>query len=230
MLWLYIILGILPSLIWLSIYLKEDDHPEPNLLILQTFFLGALVAPLAAGVEFVLVSVLEGSFLPILISNILIFFVAIALVEEYWKYLIVKLTIAKTKAFDEPVDAMIYLIVAALGFAAVENVLALFSFVESASDVIEIVLLRFLSATLLHVLASAIVGYFLAREHFFLKKNQVFKGIIIAALLHGTYNILTLASNGFEKLSVTIYVILLLGVMAITVNILFYKLKKNWYG
>lgn len=230
MFWLYIILGILPSLVWLSIYLKEDDHPEPNLLILQTFFLGALAAPLAAGVEFVLVSVLEGSFLPILISNILIFFIAIALVEEYWKYLVVKLTAAKTKAFDEPADAMIYLIVAALGFAAVENIIALFSFVESTSDVIEIVLLRFLSATLLHVLASAIVGYFLAREHFFFKKKQALKGIIIAAFLHGVYNILTLASNGFEKLSVTIYIILLLGIMAIIVNILFYKLKKDWHG
>ncbi len=229
MIWLYIILGILPSLIWLSIYLKEDEHPEPNLLILQIFFLGALAAPLAAGMEYVFVSLLEGSFLPALLSYLLTFFIAIALVEEYWKYLVIKLTITRNRAFDEPTDAMIYLIIAALGFAAVENVLALFSFVESTSDVLEITLLRFLSATLLHVLASAIVGYYLARKHFFFKKFQIFQGILIAAFLHGLYNILTLASDGFQKLSITIYIILLLGIMAIVVNILFFKLKKSFF-
>ena len=128
MIWVYLILGVLPSLVWLSIYLREDEHPEPNLLVLRTFFLGALAAPLAAGMEFLLVRWLETSFLPALLVQILVFFVAIAWVEEYWKYLAVKLTMARDHSFDEPTDAMIYLIVAALGFAAVENVLPPFNF------------------------------------------------------------------------------------------------------
>lgn len=229
MLWLYIILGILPSFVWLSIYLREDEHPEPNLLILRTFFLGALTAPLAAGMEFLLIRWLEASFLPALLVQILIFFVAIALVEEYWKYLAVKLTVVQGRAFDEPTDAMIYLIVAALGFAAVENVLALFNFVETVPEALELALLRFLSATLLHVLASAIVGYGLAREHFFFRRRQVGFALIAASFLHGFYNIFTLSSNGFANLSATIAVVLLLGFMAIAVNILFYKLKRNFF-
>lgn len=226
---LFIILGILPSLVWLSIYLKEDENPEPNLLILQTFFLGALAAPLAAGMEFVLVSALDKLSLPTIIANFLTFFVFIALVEEYWKYLSVKFTVERNKFFDEPTDAMIYLIVAALGFAAVENVLALFNFVDDAAGAFEITLLRFLSATLLHVLASAIVGYYLARKHFFRKKYQMLIGLTIAAFLHGFYNILTVSSNGFQNLSVTIYIVILLGLAAILVNLLFWHLKKSYY-
>ena len=39
----YIILGILPSLIWLAFYLKKDVHPEPKSEVLKIFFYGALV-------------------------------------------------------------------------------------------------------------------------------------------------------------------------------------------
>lgn len=229
MFFLYLVLGVLPSLVWLSIYLREDEHPEPKSFILLTFLLGALAAPLAAGIELGGIRLLERISLPLIISNFLIFFVIIALVEEYWKYLAVRLMVAKNKVFDEPTDAMIYLIVAGLGFAAVENVLALFTFVSKTSDAFELILLRFLSATLLHVLASAIVGYYLARQHFFLEKHQIIKGLVIAAGLHGLYNLLALSSDGFQNLSVTIYIVILLGLMAILVNVLFYKLKKNFF-
>ena len=229
MTFIYIILGIIPSLIWLSIYLKEDENPEPNRLILQVFFLGALAAPVAAGMEYLFVSFFEALPIPIFFINLLVFFVAIALVEEFWKYAMVKISVVRQKAFDEPADAMIYLIVAALGFAAVENILAIFTFTSTTSGAFEITILRFLSATLLHVLTSAIVGYYLAREHFFLRKRSVLWGIAIATFLHGLYNILTLASNGFENILVTIYIVGLLGFMAIGVNVLFYKLKRDYY-
>lgn len=225
----FIILGIVPSLVWLSIYLNEDDHPEPKYFILKVFFLGAVIAPVAAGVEYLFASYLKDVSLPPLITNVAALFIVIGLVEEYAKYFVVKVGIEENKAFDEPTDAMIYLIVAALGFAAVENVLALFNFANVASEAFEIILLRFLSATLLHVLASAIVGYYLARKHFFLRKNQIAFGILVAAFLHGLYNVLTVSSQGFSKLSVTIYIILLLGIMAVWVNFLFWKLKKDFF-
>lgn len=229
-----IALGILPSIIWLSIYLREDEHAEPNRYILKVFFLGALMAPIAAGVEFILIGSLKNvSFSP-LVTNFLIFFVFVAMVEEVSKFAAVKLGIERNSVFDEPTDAMIYLIVSGLGFAALENILALFHFTDISSGVIageafQIIGLRFISSTLLHVLASAIVGYYLAQKHFFLKKYSVVKGIILAGLLHGTYNTLTLASDSFQKIIPTVMVIGLLGIAAIIVNSLFYKLKKDFY-
>ena len=43
MFFLSIILGLLPSFAWLNFFLKEDTHPEPKKLILQTFLLGAFL-------------------------------------------------------------------------------------------------------------------------------------------------------------------------------------------
>ena len=231
----FIALGVLPSFIWLSIYLREDEHPEPNRFILKTFFLGALFAPVAAGIEFLLINFVGNLGWPILVVNFLVFFVCIGLTEEYCKYLAVKLGMTRNPAFDEPTDAMIYLIVAGLGFAALENVLALFHFVGTAGgeivgQALEITALRFLSSTLLHVLASAIVGYYLARHQFFSGKAVILlKGLIIAGLLHGLYNTLTISSDSFQKLEPTILVIILLAVMAIAVNMLFYKLKRDFF-
>ena len=227
-------LGVLPSLVWLSIYLKEDDHPEPNKFIIKTFFLGAVAAPLAAGLEFLLIGSVKGLALPSVLVNFLVFFVFIGMVEEYCKYLAVRLGVERKSVFDEPTDAMIYLIVSGLGFAALENVLALFHFTDRGTAALvgqafEITALRFLSSTLLHVLASAIVGYYLARSHFFGEKLTVPKGILIAGFLHGAYNVLTLNSNSFQKISPTLIVILLLALMAVWVNALFYKLKRDFF-
>ncbi|MBI4119985.1 MAG: PrsW family intramembrane metalloprotease [Parcubacteria group bacterium] len=229
----FIALGTLPSLIWLSIYLREDEHPEPNRFILKTFFLGALFAPIAAGIEFLSISLVRNLDLPEIAANFLTLFVFIGIVEEYCKFLAVRLGMLKNRAFDEPTDAMIYLIIAGLGFAALENVLAIFHFAGAGNGAVgsafEITALRFLSSTLLHVLASAIVGYYLARSHFFLEKRAIIKGLVIAGLAHGAYNGLTLASDSFQKIGPTILVIALLATMAIAVNMLFYKLKRDFF-
>ncbi len=229
MFFILITLGILPSLLWLALYLREDEHPEPSRLLLRTFLFGALAAPFAAGIEFMLIDVLEAFSLPALLANVILFIVIIGMTEEYMKYLAVRLTEEPSASFDEPADAMIYMIVAALGFAAVENVLAVFSpYIVTHGDILEVLGLRFLSATLLHVLAAALMGYFLAQKHFFYRKWQIVKGVVVAGILHGLYNILTLESADFERLGVTLLIVVLLAAMAVSVNILFYKLKKRY--
>ena len=55
--------------------------------------------------------------------------------EEVAKYLIIKIRILRDPEFDEPIDAMIYMIIAGLGFAALENILVLF--VLKQPDLIE---------------------------------------------------------------------------------------------
>src|SRR3989344_3430179 len=229
MFFVLITLGVLPSLLWLALYLREDEHPEPSKLLLRTFFFGALAAPLAAGIEFMLIDVLNAFSLPTFFANIILFIVIIGTVEEYMKYLAVRLTDEPSASFDEPADAMIYMIVAALGFAAVENVLAVFSpYIATTGDILEVLGLRFLSATLLHVLAAALMGYFLAMKHFFHRRWQVVAGVVVAGILHGLYNILTLESTDFERLGMTLLIVVLLAFMAIVVNVLFYKLKKRY--
>ena len=41
---LYIILAVVPSILWLLFYLRKDKHPEPNKMVIKIFFWGILAA------------------------------------------------------------------------------------------------------------------------------------------------------------------------------------------
>ncbi len=208
---IYVLFGILPSLIWLFYYLRKDLHPEPKREILKLFFYGAAITIPVFLVQIGLSSILEqikvsGVFdgFPV-IADIIKWFIVIALTEEFLKYFVVKQVILKESTLDEPLDIMLYMVVVALGFAAVENILYLFSPVDNylnISKVLELTItissIRFIGATFLHTLSSALVGYFLALSSTRAGKRRllVATGIFLASLLHGLYDfsIITLAS------------------------------------
>lgn len=185
-----LIMGILPSVIWLLFYLRKDKHPEPNKMVLLVFFLGMIAVPVAAIIENY-ASIYVGK-LPIkpLIQTTLQIFIVIALTEEILKYLGVRLISLKNPEFDEPIDVMLYLIIVALGFAAAENILTLYR-LSVVNDIIITSILRFWGATFLHTLASGMTGYYLAlsmRKSGIHSKLLVVYGIIIATAIHGAYN------------------------------------------
>ena len=190
---IYIPFGVLPSLIWLAFYLRKDAHPESNRMILKIFFWGMLCTLPVILLEFGILAELNRliSFSPLLFS-ILYWFLGIALVEEIFKYLVVKGKVLNNSEMDEPLDIMIYMIIAGLGFAALENILVLFPS-SSPLCLLEISVLsglRFVGATFLHALCSGLVGYFLALS-FFETKNRVkltLGGLGIATVLHGLFN------------------------------------------
>mgnify|MGYP001579338295 CR=1 FL=1 len=222
----YLLLAFLPPVLWLLFYLREDRHPEPKRLLLLAFIGGMASAIAAVLAELALIG--PRGIIPIsqdTLGNGIIIFLIIGLVEEYVKYLPVKLLILKKMEFDEPVDAMIYMMTAALGFAALEN--ALFILPVLRHDLftgLGITANRFLGANLLHALSSGIVGFFLARAWFHPRRHHfVALGITIAALLHAVFNSLILIKDGIAQ--GTLYLVLLLAIMAIMVFIDFEKLK-----
>ena len=200
---LYILFGILPSLIWLFYYLRKDLHPEPRKMIIKVFLFGFLITIPVFIVQVFLSLVLDkiqgfGIFttLPIL-TEIIKWFLIISLTEEIFKYLAVKISVFKSAELDEPLDLMIYMIVSALGFAALENILYIFSPIENIISFNEIIqttiiisFIRFIGATLLHALCSALLGYFLAIGFCQPKNRLKFTalGIFLATLLHGFYD------------------------------------------
>lgn len=208
-----IVFGILPTFIWLIFYLNKDLHPEPKRMIAKIFFLGmflsiGIAVATELGITFLigLITGLSGASSYPVYLFIIYNFLAIALVEELSKYLIVKLFVFKNPAFDEPVDTMIYMITAALGFAALENILVLSSINTASygSDIVAISFLRFLGATFLHALASATIGYFVALSFYNArrKKAYVFSGFFLATLLHGIYNMSLIKS---QEISAALY-------------------------
>ena len=114
-----LVAGILPALLWLWFWLKEDNlNPEPRLLIILSFLGGMLTVALVLPLQKLTLNLLDGSTLPYVNE---LRYTIWAGIEEIVKLLVVYFIALRSKFLDEPVDAMIYLITAALGFAAMEN-------------------------------------------------------------------------------------------------------------
>jgi len=222
MIFLYLF-GFLPSIIWLLFYLRKDTHPESNSMILKVFFLGMVFAFLAIILEILFRKL---NFKNLSYGFLLNIFIGGALIEEYVKYLTIKVSVFKNSELDEPVDLMLYMIISALGFAALENILKIvpFSHLE-ISDILGITIVRFISATFLHALCSGILGYFLALSFFDIKnrKKLLLIGFTGAVGLHGLYNLVIMRMEGFLKFYL---VFLILIILAIFISLGFKKLKK----
>ncbi len=183
--------GLLPSFIWLYFLLKEDaSHPEPRTLIALTFIAGMLAVPLVLPLEMYAKDHLDDNFSLI---------TAWALIEEMLKYTMAAALILWRRAVDEAPDYVIYMITVALGFAAAENMLFLiapfFTSLESVSFASSFLTgnARFLGSTLLHVVASAAIGFALAFSFPYRPRLRVWLaalGLILAVALHVAFNML----------------------------------------
>ncbi len=239
----YLLLTFLPPLLWLLFYLREDRHPEPKLMLILAFIGGVVSAVLALAAECAWIFIVSGSCgggSPPMVDPRLLF-LGIAFIEEYVKYLPVKFLILNRRDFDEPVDAMVYMMTAALGFASLENALFSFQFFYQMAEnailalplapdtlwaSLDVATNRFLGANLLHALSSGIVGFFLARAWFHPHRRHFLAlGITMAALLHTFFNYLILKREVLTE--GPFYIILLLAVMAVMVFIDFERLKRS---
>lgn len=207
---IYIFFALAPSVIWLLFFLGKDSHPESKRMILRIFFWGMLAGIPAILLEVGIFKIIgQLNFSPLLILA-LYMFIGVALVEELLKYLVVKGEVLKNSEFDEPTDAIIYMITAAMGFAAIENLLFLWQVEKSLTfstyflNALALSSFRFLGATFLHALTSGIIGYFLALSLFKTKRRfQLLTiGFLTAVSLHGLYNfsIISIEGGWFEKL------------------------------
>ena len=231
----YIFISFLPPLLWLLFYLREDrKHPEPKRLLVAVFFGGIAAALLSIVVELFLLGdirrakggVLTDLF-PEIFGNVLMIFLVVAVVEEYLKYLSVKALIVGRPEFDEPIDAMIYMMTAALGFAAIENVLfGLPLFQTDFASGVTLAANRFIGANLLHALSSGIVGYFLAHSYFRPhRRHFILIGVLLASVLHAFFNYFIIIREATPQ-AVNL-LIFLLFMMAFVVFVEFERLKRD---
>lgn len=111
-----IIAGILPSLVWLWFWMREDTHSEPRWLLVVSF-MGGMLAVVAA--------IFAEKIISDNVTDRTLLYTLWAATEEILKFAVV-VAIALRSSYDrEPIQAMIYCVVVALGFAALENTLFL---------------------------------------------------------------------------------------------------------
>ncbi len=190
--------GLLPSVIWLYFLLKEDaQHPEPKRFILFAFLAGMLAVPLALPLEHYAKAYLSTG------TSILI---AWALIEEVLKYGMAALFILWRNAVDEGPDYVIYMLTVALGFAAAENMLFLLAPLLDGEFATGLFTqnIRFLGSTLLHVVASASIGFALAFSVNMGPRGRALAGalgLILAIALHTAFNALIINQGASTTLT-----------------------------
>jgi RsiW-degrading membrane proteinase PrsW (M82 family) len=211
--------GILPAILWLWFWLKEDkDRPEPRPIIIGTFIAGMLSVFLALFLERGL-----GQFIA---SGTTLSIVLWAVIEEGAKFTAAYMAALRLKENDEPVDMMIYLITAALGFAALENAFFLLTPLGAHNIAEGLVTgnLRFIGSSLLHVTASGVIGIFGAYAFCELKNRKRFLlgiGFILAVALHAFFNFFILHSDN------NLFIIFGFVWVAVVVLILFFERVKG---
>lgn len=186
---LLIIAALAPVAVLLWQILRRDAaNPEPPRMLAKAFLYGMI----STAVTFVLLPITE-AIGDIVVQNInplsaafkQAFFSA-ALPEEGAKLLMLWLLLRNNPYFDERFDGIVYAVCVGMGFAAVENVLYLFSNYDSW---LSVGIVRALFAVPGHFFDAVIMGYY-SHYHFGTRRNPATKALILAApvVAHGIYD------------------------------------------
>lgn len=183
-----ILLSFLPALIIsYFIYKKDKYDPEPKRYIALCFIFGIISTYPAIKLE-------EFGILELNIDNhgsifmtFTFAFAVIAFSEEFVKFFFLRYAIYPLKAFDEPLDGIVYAVVISMGFAGLENILYVMS---NPTHGYETIWVRSLTAVPAHASFAVIMGYFVGKAKFAEKNRSLLllTGLGGAVALHGLYD------------------------------------------
>lgn len=211
MVFIALLAGVLPAVFWLWFWLKEDKkNPEPRGLIILAFLVGMLATALAYPIQQFIAQHVQSGDLTLLTLW--------AVTEEVLKFAGIYIVALRSKYFDEPIDAVIYFVTIALGFAALENTMFLFNPIGDGDALATILLgnFRFIGATLLHTAASGFIGVMVALSFYDLRVKRIWAslfGLIGAIALHTLFNFSIIITNGAYLY--TIFIILWMFILGI---------------
>lgn len=207
----YIILGgLAPALFWMWFWMHEESkHNEPKRTILLTFLLGmaaviiSYFAQKGVAMFFHIQLGASDSFdLELALQNHPIISLIYVIIEEMTKFFAAYVIAFHTKWFREPIDAFIYLMTAALGFAAMENTLFYMILpMMSGTSIQDIIITghtRFIGSSVLHVASSGMLSVFIGLSFCkspIVREFRVWFGILIAVLIHWLFNMLLIVSD-----------------------------------
>lgn len=211
--------GVVPSFVWLFFWLLEDRcQPEPKRYIFFAFVAGMCGTIIALPLERYVAGYFSSGFA---------LFLSWATIEELLKFGAAYFVALRFAVYDEPLDAVIYMVTAALGFSALENALFLWTPLQQGDLLRGLVTedLRFMGATLLHTLASATIGISLALSFYkpaSVRKMFAFVGVILAITLHTLFNFFILQ----EGSTATFWIFLCIWVGIVAMLLMTERIKQ----
>ena len=187
----YIILltALLPIAI-LVYYINHKDRkcPEPTGQLGKAFFYGILSIPLSfcISIPLGLIGVYSVEATSIL-GSISTAFLGAAIPEEIAKFIMLWLLLRKNPYFDEKMDGIVYAVFVSLGFAALENMMYLFT---NADSYLSVGIARAIFAVPGHFCFGILMGYYYSLAKFYPKAPKKNKALILVApiLVHGVYD------------------------------------------
>lgn len=159
----------------------------PLRALLLTFGLGAVILIPSAATSLILEHLTGWTpRAPTLLERFAGALFIVALVEEGWKFIVVRLYAYHRPDFDEPYDGIMYSVLAALGFATAENLLYVLA------GGLGVGVLRALLAVPGHAFYGVLMGYFLGEARFTADRGRAagyqLAGFGLAVLAHGVYD------------------------------------------
>ena len=201
-----LLITILPSILILLFFVFSDKFREPKRIIIITFLFGVLITIPAGHLNHFISETFETD--SYLNNSLLSGFFAGGLVEETLKFLVLYFYVLREKAFNEPMDAIVYGTVVSLGFATLEN----YDYVYRLSDYYEVnpidmAIARSYSAIPLHATCGIIMGFYFAMYAFVSGGKNLSLALIVPYILHGSYNFLV-SYNNYYYLAVIVIAII----------------------
>ena len=210
---LFLAAVIPPLLLLIWIYRLDKIEREPKGLIIKLIFFGVL-ATFAAGIFEAIGESLMKYFLSGVVSkvtyNLILYFVAVGLVEEGVKRFALRKGTWNHPAFDYRFDAIVYAVTVSLGFAAAENISYVFTYGISNA------LVRAVTSIPGHCIFGIYMGYYYgmakyADMHGYRSRSLHYMrmSLIVPLLLHGLYDFTATSGNETVMLLFFVYIIIL---------------------
>lgn len=209
-----IVLAIVPALLWIMAFYRQDLEPEPKAYVFGMFLLGAVLAkgigePVIRDLFAVQNWIFQNTFLGFLASILII-----GMVQEFIKYAAVRYTIYNATEFDQPVDGIIYCASAGLGYATALNI----NYILTNGGVdLGVGAIVCAVEALAQASTAGVVGYFLGQAKF-RKMGPLWLpvGLLVAAALNGVISmtlelIPQLGTFGFNAWAALITAIIIAG-------------------
>lgn len=178
--------AIAPGIALLSyFYLRDSLEPEPISMVIRSFIFGMLLVIPVMVLQYIMQS--EWNWRVGMAAEI----VQSAVVEEFFKWMVIFFTAYKHVEFDEPYDGIVYAVAVSLGFATLEN---LFYLIING---LNIAFWRALLPVSSHALFAVWMGYYLGRAKFAKVPRQekmfLWVSIGLPIGLHALYNAIFLS-------------------------------------
>ncbi|MPM27604.1 Protease PrsW [bioreactor metagenome] len=175
----------------LFFYLFDRHDREPVRILLKVFIMGIISVIPTIFVENILTFF---NVFPGIIGIGYTAFIVAGLTEEYMKRQVVLKNVYFNPVFDEKLDGIVYCVIAALGFATIENVMyVVFRF----SDVESIGFYRAIVSVPAHMPFAVTMGYYLSMAKFALteEESQYYfkKSLSVPTVLHGIFDFILMS-------------------------------------